>query len=170
MADNPISTHAVSSFGSYLADSPGLFRENGFTKQFTLATSGANGSMVAICSATGAEDVTQFQAVLAPLGPGDSLNIFSFNAACASNTDPMMVALKPGSKVDDATNDQLMVASANRNGPWFQHFELPIRIDGPETGTKDVYIKIITKGATAGSLHKYNRVNLGIIEYRRPGV
>ena len=170
MADNPISTHAVSSFGSYLADAPGLFRENGFTKQFTVSTSGADGSMVAICSSTAAQDVTQFQAVLAPLGPGDSLNIFSISCACASNTDPMVIAVKPGSKGDDATNDQLMVASANRNGPWFQHFELPIRIDGPDTGTKDVYVKIITKGATAGDIHKYNTVNLGIIEYRRPGV
>ena len=166
----PVSPGQPSSYGGTFSDSPGLFRENGFTKQYTVAASAVNGTMLAICSGSAAEDVTQFQAVLAPLGKGDSLTIFSFNAACASNTDPMLVALKPGSKGDDATNKQLMVASANRNGPWFQHFELPIQIHGPDTGTLDVYIRIIDRGATAGTLHKYNRVNLGIIEYRRPGV
>ena len=166
----PVSPGQPSSYGGTFADSPGLFRENGFTKQYTVATSAVNGTMLAVCSGSAAQDVTQFQAVLAPLGKGDSLTIFSINGACASNSDPMIISLKPGSKGDDATNNQLMVASANRNGPWFQHFELPIQIHGPDSGTLDVYIKIMDRGATAGNLHKYNRVNLGIIEYRRPGV
>jgi len=166
----PVSPGQPSSYGGTFSDSPGLFRENGFTKQYTVAASAVTNTMLAICSANAAQDVTQFQAVLAPLGKGDSISIFSVSLANASNTDPMLIAIKVGSKGDDATNPQLMVGSANRNGPWFQHFELPIRIDGPDTGTQDVYLKILDQGATAGSLNKYSRVNLGIIEYRRPGV
>ena len=162
----PVSPGQPSSFGSVFADSPGLLRENGWGNPFTLATSADE--MYAICSATAPGEVTQFQTQLDPLGPGDSLNIFSIAGANASNTDPMMVALKTGSKANDATNPTLLVFTAQRNGPWFQHFELPVKVLGPATGTLDVYLKVITKGATTNSLHAFNRVTVGLITYRKP--
>jgi hypothetical protein len=80
----------------------------------------------------------------------------------------MMVALKTGSKADDATNPTVLVFTAQRNGPWFQHFELPVKVAGPATGTLDVYLKVITKGATTSDYHQFNRVTLGLIPYRKP--
>ena len=89
----------------------------------------------------------QFQPVIAPLGPGDSLNIFGIQGyLCFGRRNPLMFAIKTGSKVDDTTNPTLQVGTTNRNGPWFQHFELPLKIEGPETGTKDVYIKVLNTG------------------------
>lgn len=158
----PVSPGQPSSFGSVFADSPGLLRENGWTLQFNLAASAV--SMVAVCSATAAGEVTQFQPQLAPLGPGDSLNIFGIQGISASNSDPVMFALKTGSKANDATNPTIAVGSANRNGPWFQHFELPIQIEGPPTGTTDVYLKILAIGAAPVS---YNRVTLELLDYRK---
>tara|TARA_R110002012_G_scaffold303155_1_gene504783 strand:+ start:412 stop:894 length:483 start_codon:yes stop_codon:yes gene_type:complete len=158
----PVSPGQPSSFGSVFADSPGLLRENGFTTQFNIAATTAQ--MFAVCSGEASTDVTQFQPVIAPLGPGDSLNIFGVQGICASNGDPLMFAIKTGSKADDATNPTLQVGSSNRNGPWFQHFELPLKVDGPETGTKDVYIKVIAEGASAS----FNQVTLEVLTYRKP--
>ena len=163
----PVSPGQPSSFGSVFADSPGLLRENGWTMQFNMATSSTTLDTMAICSSTAAGDVTQYQTQLDPLSKGDSLNIYGIQAACGSGDSPLVVALKSGAIGDDATNPTLMVASANRNGPWFQHFELPIKVEGPETGSTDVYIKVLSVGATAGSINKYNRVTLEVIPYRR---
>ena len=96
----PVSPGQPSSFGSVFADSPGLLRENGFTTQFNIAATTAQ--MFAVCSGEASTDVTQFQPVIAPLGPGDSLNIFGVQGICASNGDPLMFAIKTGSKADDA--------------------------------------------------------------------
>ena len=159
----PVSPGQPSSFGSVFADSPGLLRENGYTTQFNIAASAA--AMFAVCSGTAAGEVTQFQPVIAPLGPGDSLNIFGVQAISASNTTPIMFAIKTGSKADDATNPTLVVGTSNRNGPWFQHFELPLKVDGPVTGTKDVYIKILNVGAAPVA---YNGVTLEVLTYRKP--
>ena len=159
----PVSPGQPSSFGSVFADSPGLLRENGYTTQFNAATTTAQ--MFAVCSSTASTDVTQFQPVLAPLGPGDSLNIFGIQGISAANTNPLMFAIKTGSKADDATNPTLQVGSTNRNGPWFQHFELPLQVEGPETGTKDVYIKVLNVGGTPTA---FNRVTLEVLTYRKP--
>ena len=163
----PVSPGQPSSFGSVFADSPGLLRENGWTIQFNMATSSTTLDTMAICSSTAAGDVTQYQTQLDPLSKGDSLNIYGLQAACGADGSPLVVALKSGAIGDDATNPTLMVASANRNGPWFQHFELPIKVEGPETGSTDVYIKVLSVGDTGGSINKYNRVTLEVIPYRR---
>lgn len=159
----PVSPGQPSSFGSVFADSPGLLRENGFTTQFNIAT--ATADMFAVCSGEASTAVTQFQPVIAPLGPGDSLNIFGIQGISASNAAPLMFAIKTGSKADDATNPTLQVGSSNRNGPWFQHFELPLKVDGPVTGTKDVYIKVI---ATGGAPTAFSQVTLEVLTYRKP--
>ena len=92
------------------------------------------------------------------------MSIFGIQGVGASNTTPLLAALKTGPFSTDATNPTLLVLSANRNGPWFDHFELPIRIDGPATGTKEVYIYAINAGATPG----LNRVTLEVLVYRKP--
>jgi len=159
----PVSPGQPSSFGSVFADAPGLLRENGYTAQFNIAATTAQ--MFAVCSGTASTDVTQFQPVIAPLGPGDSLNIFGIQGISASNTTPIMFAIKTGSKADDATNPTLAVGTSNRNGPWFQHFELPLKVAGPVTGTKDVYIKILNVGGTPTA---FNQVTLEVLTYRKP--
>ena len=158
----PISPGQPSSFGSVFADAPGLLRENGYTTQFNIAATTAQ--MFAVCSGEASTDVTQYQPVIAPLGPGDSLSIFGLQAISASDGVPLTFAIKTGSKVDDATNPTLQVGTTNKNGPWFQHFELPLRVDGPATGTKDVYIKVLTTGAAPTS---FNQVTLEVLTYRK---
>jgi len=163
----PVSPGQPSSFGSVFADSPGLLRENGWTIQFNMATSSTTVNTMAICSGSAGGDVTQYQTQLDSLSKGDSLNIYGIQVTCGSGADPLVVALKTGAIGDDATNPTLMVASSNRNGPWFQHFELPIKVDGPETGSTDVYIKILRVGSTTANINQYNRVTLEVIPYRR---
>ena len=158
----PVSPGQPSSYGSVFADSPGLLRENGFTTIFTCSPTAAAADM-AICSSTAGTDVTNFQPVLPPLGSGDSLNIYGIQAANAGATTPLTFALRTGSH---ALNDgpTLMVGTSNRNGPWFQHFELPIQIEGPASGTKEVWLEIIDKGTTTA----YNRITLEYILVRKP--
>ena len=159
----PVSPGQPSSFGSIFADSPGLLRENGYTFQFNLATSAVGG--MAICSGTFSDENIQYQSVLAPLGPGDALHIYGIQGSCGSADDPMLVGLKTGAWDDDVTNPLLTVLSANRHGPWFQGFELPITIDGPAAGTLDVYLSILSVGAIG--LHVYNNVTLELLVYRK---
>lgn len=115
-----------------------------------------------ICSGSAPTQVTTYQDVLEPLGPGDTLSIFGIQAACASNTTPLVFALRVGDHND--TDPVLMVGTGNKNGPWFQHFELPIQIEGPETGTLDIWWEVIHPGATGGQA-AFNRITLqGIVQ------
>ena len=157
----PVSPGQPSSFGSVFSDSPGLLRENGYTFVYTCRPDTANADMP-ICSGSAPAQVTDYQAVLEPLGPGDTLSIYGVQAACAGNTTPLTFALRVG---DHNTTDPIrMVGTSNKNGPWFQHFELPIQIEGPETGTLDVWWEIIDRGPT-GAAANFNRLTLeGIIQ------
>tara|TARA_R110000824_G_C15046498_1_gene660950 strand:- start:44 stop:532 length:489 start_codon:yes stop_codon:yes gene_type:complete len=159
----PVSPGQPSSFGSVFSDAPGLLRENGYTMAYTAATV-IDGADVPICSGSAPAAVTDFQDVFAPLGPGDSLNIYGLQGAHAGNTDndPMVLALRAGPH--DATAEMLAVLTSNRNGPWFQHFELPIQIEGPATGTKDVWIDVIDVG---GNLPTFNRITIECIVVRK---
>mgnify|MGYP003655475649 CR=1 FL=1 len=160
----PVSPGQPSSYGSVFADAPGLLRENGFAQTFTCAPT-TNGIDIPICSSTAGADVTAFQPVLAPLGPGDSLNIYGIQAAHAGGTTPLTFALRVGSH--DETNDPtLMVGTSNRNGPWFQHFELPLQIEGPASGTKEVWLEIMDWGSAPRS---YNRITLECVVVRKAG-
>lgn len=157
----PVSPGQPSSFGSVYSDSPGLLRENGYTFVYTCRPNAPNADMP-ICSGSAPAQVTDYQDVLEPLGPGDTLSIYGIQAACANDTTPLTFALRVGDHT--ATDPIRMVGTSNKNGPWFQHFELPIQIEGPETGTLDVWWEIIDRGAT-GALANYNRITLeGILQ------
>tara|TARA_R110000744_G_scaffold258535_2_gene373806 strand:- start:308 stop:790 length:483 start_codon:yes stop_codon:yes gene_type:complete len=157
----PVSPGQPSSFGSVFADSPGLLRENGFTFVYTVKSSAADQDLP-ICSGTAPATVTDFQPVLAPLLEGDSLNIYGIQAAHAgAGTNPMVVAIRVGDH--GATDPILCVATSNRYGPWFQHFELPLQVKGTAAGT-NVWIDVMDEGT---QLPVYNRVTLECIVVRK---
>ena len=160
----PVSPGQPSSFGSVFSDSPGLLRENGFTFTYTVQPSGANQDLP-ICSATAPFEVTDFQPVLAPLNPGDTLSIYGVQAAMAGGTDPLLFGIRVGKH--NAEDPLLMVGSSNKNGPWFQHFELPIQIEGPATGTEDVWLEVIGTGVGSATLLGYSRITLECILTRK---
>lgn len=159
----PVSPGQPSSFGSVYADSPGLLRENGYTFSFICQPDTANADLP-ICSGTAPTQVTDYQPVLAPLNPGDTLSIYGIQAISPAAANPLEFALKVGPH--DATAATLLVGTSNKNGPWFQHFELPIQIEGPETGTLDVWWEVIDRGTVAPApAYAYNRITLqGIIQ------
>ena len=159
----PVSPGQPSSFGSVFADSPGLLRENGYVIAYTANTSVAAAD-VPICSGSAPTEVTDFQPVFAPLGPGDSLNIFGVQGAHAGDAanNPMVLLLRVGDH--DATADYVCALTSNRNGPWFQHFELPIQVEGPPTGTKDVWIQVKEIGGAPSS---FNRVTVECLVVRK---
>ena len=158
----PASPGQPSSFGSVYADSPGLLRENGYTFTYTCRPDTVNADMP-ICSGTAPTNVTDFQDVLAPLNPGDTLSIYGVQAAHAGGTTPLTFALRTG---NHSNNDgpTLLVGTSNKNGPWFQHFELPIQIEGPESGTLDVWWEIMSRGSASFS---FNRITLECIVTRK---
>lgn len=157
----PVSPGQPSSFGSVFSDSPGLLRENGYTFVYTCRPDTADADMP-ICSGSAPAQVTDYQAVLEPLGPGDTLSIYGIQAGCAGGTTPLTFALRVGDH--KPTDPILMVGTSNKNGPWFQHFELPIQIEGPETGTWGVWWEIIDRGA-GGAAAPFNRLTLeGILQ------
>jgi len=157
----PVSPGQPSSFGSVLADTPGLLRENGYTFTYTCNPGVALQDMP-ICSGLAPAAVTDYQPVLAPLNPGDTLSIFGIQGACAAGVAPMEFALRVGSH--NTTDPILMVGSSNRNGPWFQHFELPIQIEGPSSGTTDVWLEIMEIG---NSNQSFNKITLECFVYRK---
>ena len=160
----PVSPGQPSSFGSVFADSPGLLRENGWTFTYTMSPTSLGGPLP-ICSATtGPTDVTDFQPVLAPLGPGDSLNIYGIQAACAATAEPLTFSLRRGAHTATSATT-LSVGTSNRQGPWFQHFELPLQIEGPPVadGSGDVWVEIIK----AGNIPTYNRLTFECIVVRK---
>jgi len=158
----PVSPGQPSSFGSVFADTPGLLRENGFTFIYTVKSNVADADLP-ICSGTAPPAVTDYQPVIAPLGLGDSLNIYGIQGAHAgAGTNPMVVAIRVGDH--DETNDPILcVASSNRYGPWFQHLELPLQVEGTAAGTS-VWIDVMNPGSSTTG---YNRVTLECIVVRK---
>ena len=144
-----------SAFGSVHADAPGMMREWGFTFQFNAAPSATNADQ-AICSGSADGTVTQFQPVLPVLAEDDSLNIYGIQAAAGGNGTPLTLALNASG--NDEVTRRLWVGTANRNGPWFQHFEHPIKIQGPAK----VWMETLDRGSTP---YGYNSVTLEVIHY-----
>ena len=160
---------SVSGFGSVNADAPGMVREWGYTKQFVIAPTTTHDAP--ICSATAPSFVTDYQQPLAPLEPGDGLFIFGQQAVGAANTTPLTWSIEWGYNEDRSDSNKMIVGTANRNGPWFQHFELPLGIYGPPDSTQGdgktyVWLDIINTGASPTS---FNKITLEVFEYRKPG-
>ena len=161
----PVSPGQPSSFGSVFADAPGLLRENGFTFTYTMRPQTA-GEDMPICSGTGPADTIDFQPLIAPLNTGDSLNIYGVQAVHAGNTTPLTFALRTGAH-DPGTGPILMVGTSNKNGPWFQHLELPIQIEGAETPV-EVWMEIISIGsAGTPAVSSLSRITLECIVVRK---
>ena len=167
----PVSPGSASAFGSVFADAPGMIRENGYTFQYTLSPSAANADLP-ICSATSPTPQTdgQVSTVLAPLTKGDTLLIYGVQGACAtlgSAGVPMAFSVRVGSH--NATDPMLCAGTANANGPWFQHLIQPIAIEGPETGTKEVWLECITPSAGTAGQRRFNRVTLELVLVKARG-
>lgn len=155
-----VSPGQPSSMGSVFSDSPGLLRENGYTTQFIVKPQ-VNGDDLAICSGSADSDVTDFQPVLPVLGTGDTLNIYGIQAIAASDANP--VAWRLSSSGFDGVTNELTVGTANRHGPWFEGYTLPIQIEGPAK----VWLDILSAGAAPKA---YNRIILNLLEIRRSNV
>jgi len=159
----PVSPGQPSSFGSVFADSPGLLRENGYTFTYTCKPDTVGADMP-ICSGTGPTQTTDFQPLIAPLGEGDVLSIYGIQAVCAGSTTPLTFALRTGAHTP-GTGPTLSVGTSNKNGPWFQHFELPIQIEGAATPV-EVWLEILSP-STPDGIRTYNRITLECIVTRK---
>ena len=163
----PVSPGQPSSFGSVFSDAPGMVRETGYTRQFTLCPSATDADLP-ICSATGPTAIAdgQITPFLAPLNPGDTLLIYGMQGINATTSNnPMAFSLRVGDH--DATDPTIVAGTANAFGPWFQHFNLPIAIQGPATGTKSVWLETITPSDGNATVRGYNRVTLEYVMIRK---
>ena len=147
----------VSSFGSVHRDSPGLLRENGWTTVYQVLLDGADGASRAICSGTG-DSGTGYD-VLPILTEGQTLNIFSIQGGSGNTGQPLQFGLNAsgdGTYAAPKTDGELlMVGTSNANGPWFQGYELPIKIHGPA--------KVWWEGLETGAVTAYNYVTMNYI-------
>ena len=136
--------YSSSSFGSVLRDSPGLLREWGYTQSIQFLLDGAEGS--AFCSGTGSTGSTW--SVLPVLAEGETLNIFGLQAVTANNGNNANNVMQFALEVTDSDGNngvQRLVASATSKGPWFERFELPVKIQGPAR------VRILPVGAGIGA-------------------
>jgi len=146
----------VSSFGSVFRDSPGLLRENGWTSVYQVLLDGADGASRAICSGTG-DSGTSYD-ILPILKAGETLNIFSIQGGSGNTGEPLQFGLHAsgdGTYESVAGDSLLMVGTSNANGPWFQGYELPIKIHGPA--------KVWWNGLETGAVATYNFVTIDYI-------
>ena len=156
----PVSPGQPSSVGMVFADSPGLLRENGYTRQFIVSPQTNNADM-AICSGSADSGVTTYQPVLPVLGTGDTLNVFGIQAIAGSNTTPLTWRLNVSG--NDEITRNLTVGSANRHGSWTEGYNLPIQIEGPAK----VWLETLSSGAVPKT---YNRIVLNLLEIRRSNI
>lgn len=120
----------ASAFGSVHEDAPGLLREWGYTQTMFLATSSADGA--AFCSATGSTGSEY--TVLPVLTAGQTLNIYGAQMVAGSDGTADAKSMQVALEVTDADGNNgvyKMVGGATSKGPFFQHYELPIKIQGP---------------------------------------
>jgi len=151
----PVDPYAASSYGSTFADAPGVLRENGWTQSYNVIMQGANGSNIGICS--GSSPATNGSTLLPLLTEGQTMNIYGIQAVNAQVAKGFVFTLNvSGNGVGQSVLGEklLMAGSATKNGPWFQHFELPIKIHGPA----GVYLNAPSTTGTAA----YNYV---IVQY-----
>ena len=126
----PVNPWEASAFGSVFEDAPGLLREWGYTNSMFLALSSADGA--AFCSGTGSTHSEY--SVLPPLVAGETLNIYGAQAVAASDGSSDSKSLVVCLEVTDADGNNgvyKLAAAATSKGPFFQFFELPVKIPGP---------------------------------------
>ena len=129
----PIDPWDASSFGSIDADAPGMLRERGWTESYHVLANGDTDDMIGICSGS-TETATNGSTLLPALKKGQSISIFGIQGANGQVTDGFMFTLQASGYVETgrpAWEKTLMAGAATKQGPWFQHFELPLRVDGP---------------------------------------
>lgn len=128
----PVDPYDASSFGSTFADAPGMLRENGWTESYHVIMNGADGSNIGICS--GSSPATNGSTLLPLLTEGQTMNIYGIQGTNAQVAEGFVFTLNAsGNGVGEskAGEQLLMAGSATKNGPWFQHLELPIKVHGP---------------------------------------
>ena len=152
----PVDPYSPSSFGSTFADAPGMLRENGWTESYHVIMNGADNSTIGICS--GSSPATNGSTLLPLLTEGQTMNIYGIQGANAQIAEGFVFTLNAsGNGVGEsiAGDRTLMGGSATKNGPWFQHLELPIKVHGPA----GVYLK----APSTTPLASYNYVILQYI-------
>lgn len=153
----------ASSFGSVFADSPGMMRDH--IHVFNHISPASAVTQVAIVSGSSPASDTHYNPLIAPLSDGDALHIFGIQGACGSAATPMLASLKTGPVSANDTNPTLATITANRNGPWFQAFELPITVEGLTAGLEQyVYLDVLDVGDFQPA---FNSVCLQVYVYRR---
>ena len=136
MTPPPVNPWSASAAGSVYRDAPGMLRENGWARPYTVCAGpvAAGDAKRAICSGEGTTLLPsdESQAILPILEAGQSLSIFSVQLTAACAAAPAVVSLHVSGNGDTITTDtQRMTVTGHRDGPFFQSFDLPLRIDGP---------------------------------------
>ena len=86
------------------------------------------------------------------------MNIFSIQGGSGNTGEPLQFGLHAsgdGTYESVAGDSLLMVGTSNANGPWFQGYELPIKIHGPA--------KVWWNGLETGAVATYNFVTIDYI-------
>ena len=161
MPSNPIDPFQPNaSFGSPNAEAPGRLRQNGYTQQFVglLDTPDSDSQQVIpFMSGTGGTDGGAGYNSLPGLAEGEQVSIFGITAVGAGGgATPMVFGLMASGH--NLASSLLLAGSANKNGPWFQNFEIPLQVAGPAR----VWIQAIDTGA--GASDTYNYVALSYIK------
>tara|TARA_R110002012_G_C11538506_1_gene601205 strand:+ start:422 stop:973 length:552 start_codon:yes stop_codon:yes gene_type:complete len=168
MSINPRTIHvdpwSASATGSVYRDAPGMLRENGWAQPYTvcagpLPVGGYVGSKRAICSGTGSTYLPlnggESQSVLPILEAGQSLSIFSvqMTAACGGGDgSPCQVSLHVSGNGDTIVTDtQRMTVTGHKDGPFFQSFGLPMRVNGPAK----VWINVDDNGSPSTAYSRF---------------
>ena len=128
-----IDAWSASSFGSVFADAPGVLRENGWTVPYHCVMDAADGATIGICSGS-TQTATGGSTLMPLLEEGQSISIYSIQGTNSQESAGFVFSLNASGYVesgDGGYDNTVMVGSATKSGPWFQHFELPLRVDGP---------------------------------------
>jgi len=164
MTPPPVNPWTASAMGSVYRDAPGMLRENGWAKSYTVCAGPVTGadSKRAICSGEGTTHLptAESQTVLPILEAGQSLSIFSVQMTAACGTAPAQVSLHVSGNGDTIVTDtQRMTVTGHKDGPFFMSFDLPMRIDGPA----QVWANVDNEGSASKNYSRfiinYIRVN-----------
>tara|TARA_R110000824_G_scaffold355584_1_gene542768 strand:- start:2046 stop:2546 length:501 start_codon:yes stop_codon:yes gene_type:complete len=129
----PVNPWSASAFGSTFADAPGVLRENGWTSSYTAIMNAADGSMIGICSGS-TQTATGGSTLLPLLKEGETMSIYGIQAVNAQDSKGFVFSLNASGNGEGESIEGeriLMAGAATKNGPWFQHFELPMKVHGP---------------------------------------
>tara|TARA_R110000765_G_scaffold139858_1_gene240158 strand:+ start:37 stop:552 length:516 start_codon:yes stop_codon:yes gene_type:complete len=156
MTPPPVDPWSASAMGSVYRDAPGMLRENGWSRPYTVCAGpvAVGDAKRAICSGTGTTLLPsdESQTILPILEAGQSLSIFSVQMTAACGGAPAQVSLHVSGNGDTIVTDtQRMTVTGHKDGPFFMSFDLPMRVNGPAK----VWINVDSEGTASTKFSRF---------------